>query len=174
MLFLGDETRQHQPQPHLHILSERRPDDPPTTNHKSAFILPDDPTANQKQGFIHHGSDSASSHLVTLDPQSHHHQQSQIHLYLHHEELERMAASGDDGMVGVEDGMDTSGNVTGSDFDEDGDEGQMPFSELLSDPEKDDCQDPPSSTTGDHNEKPSKRSGQGKLSLYLRGVGRSE
>lgn len=64
-----------------------------------------------------------------------------------------------------EDPLDTSGNVTGSDFEEDPDEaGQLRFSELLSDdPEKDDSldQDPPSSTTGDHNDKPSKRSNQG-------------
>ena len=64
-----------------------------------------------------------------------------------------------------EDPLDTSGNVTGSDFEEDPDEaGQLRFSELLSDDtEKDDSldQDPPSSTTGDHNDKPSKRSNQG-------------
>ena len=73
---------------------------------------------------------------------------------------------GEDGMVGVEEGMeniDTSGNVTGSDFDEDGEEaGAMFPGELLgSDPEKDEAQDPPSSTTGDQHDKPGKRANQG-------------
>ena len=69
-----------------------------------------------------------------------------------------MSGARDEGMARVDDAMDTSGNVTGSDFDDEGDEGGMPFSEMLSDPEKDDCQDPPSSTTGD---KPGKRTNQG-------------
>ena len=64
-------------------------------------------------------------------------------------------------MVGVDESLDTSGNVTGSDFDEDGEDAHMPFSELLSDPEKDEGQDNPSSTTGDPNEKQGKRASQG-------------
>ena len=79
---------------------------------------------------------------------------------------------GEDGMVGVEEGMeniDTSGNVTGSDFDEDGEEaGAMFPGELLgSDPEKDEAQDPPSSTTGDQHDKPGKRANQGQCHQYL-------
>ena len=79
---------------------------------------------------------------------------------------------GEDGMVGVEEGMeniDTSGNVTGSDFDEDGEEaGAMFPGELLgSDPEKDEAQDPPSSTTGDQHDKPGKRANQGQCQQYL-------
>ena len=65
--------------------------------------------------------------------------------------------------VGVDDTLDTSGNITGSDYEDDADEGGMRFSELLSDPDKEDItdQDPPSSTTGDQTEKPGKRSNQG-------------
>ena len=79
---------------------------------------------------------------------------------------------GEDGMVGVEEGMeniDTSGNVTGSDFDEEGEEGGSMFpGELLgSDPEKDEAQDPPSSTTGDQHDKPGKRANQGQCHQYL-------
>ena len=73
--------------------------------------------------------------------------------------------TGEEGLVaGNEsmDAMDTSGNVTGSDFDDETEEGgHMAFGELLNDPEKDEGQDPPSSTTGDHHEKPSKRASQG-------------
>ena len=153
-IFSGDDQRPHnlQPQPHLHILTERRPDDPPANSHKPAFIIPDDIAAKQG-GYIHHVSDAVNGQIVTLDPHNHHHhhqQSSQIHLYLHEE-----------GMVGVDESLDTSGNITGSDFDEDGEDPHMPFSELLSDPEKDEGQDPPSSTTGDPNEKPGKRASQG-------------
>ena len=74
--------------------------------------------------------------------------------------------TGEDGLVGANesmDTMDTSGNVTGSDFDDENEEvGHMPFSELLHDPEKDEGQDPPSSTTGDTGEKPNKRANQGR------------
>ena len=80
--------------------------------------------------------------------------------------------TGEDGLVGANeslDTMDTSGNVTGSDFDDEtedgGHTGHMPFSELLHDPEKDESQDPPSSTTGDHHEKPGKRASQGQCHL---------
>ena len=54
--------------------------------------------------------------------------------------------------------------MTGSEFDDDeqASSSMMPFSELLSDPEKDEGQDPPSSTTGDSGEKPTKRANQGK------------
>ena len=54
--------------------------------------------------------------------------------------------------------------MTGSEFDDDeqASSSMMPFSELLSDPEKDEGQDPPSSTTGDGGEKPTKRANQGK------------
>ena len=55
--------------------------------------------------------------------------------------------------------------MTGSEFDDDDQapgSTMMPFSELLSDPEKDEGQDPPSSTTGDSGEKPNKRANQGK------------
>ena len=69
--------------------------------------------------------------------------------------------------MGVDESLDTSGNVTGSDFDEDGEDPHMPFSELLSDPEKDEGQDNPSSTTGDPNEKPGKRASQGKKNLTI-------
>ena len=80
--------------------------------------------------------------------------------------------TGEDALVGANeslDTMDTSGNVTGSDFDDEtedgGHTGHMPFSELLHDPEKDEGQDPPSSTTGDHHEKPGKRASQGQCHL---------
>ena len=80
------------------------------------------------------------------------------------QELERMT-TGEDGLVGANESMDTldtSGNVTGSDFDDETEESvHMPFSELLHDAEKDEGQDPPSSTTGDHHEKPGKRASQG-------------
>ena len=66
--------------------------------------------------------------------------------------------NGDEGMVSVD---DTSENVA-SDFGDDVDDGHMPFSELLSDPEKDEGQDPPSSTTGDQGDKPGKRANQGR------------
>lgn len=67
------------------------------------------------------------------------------------------AVSVDEGMVTVD---DNSENVA-SDFGDDGDDGHMPFSELLSDPEKDEGQDPPSSTTGEAGDKPGKRANQG-------------
>ena len=71
----------------------------------------------------------------------------------------------EDGLAGANESMDTldtSGNVTGSDFDDETEDGgHMPFSELLHDAEKDEGQDPPSSTTGDHHEKPGKRASQG-------------
>ena len=71
------------------------------------------------------------------------------------------AVSVDEGMVTVD---DNSENVA-SDFGDDGDDGQMPFSELLSDPEKDDGQDPPSSTTGESGDKPGKRANQGRMAV---------
>ena len=55
--------------------------------------------------------------------------------------------------------------MTGSEFEDDDQtpgSSMMPFSELLSDPEKDEGQDPPSSTTGDSGEKPNKRANQGR------------
>ena len=68
------------------------------------------------------------------------------------------AVSVDEGMVTAD---DNSENVA-SDFGDDVDDGHMPFSELLSDPEKDEGQDPPSSTTGEHGDKPGKRANQGR------------
>ena len=62
-------------------------------------------------------------------------------------------------------GEPADSKMTGSEFDEDDQapgSTMMPFSELLSDPEKDEGQDPPSSTTGDSGEKPNKRANQGK------------
>ena len=110
-----------QPQPQLHILSERRPDDPPGLK-------------------THYLQD---------------HDQAQL-LFLQQEDLERM---GDNNLV---EAGDTK--MTGSEFDDEdqASSSMMPFSELLSDPEKDEGQDPPSSTTGDSGEKPSKRAAQGK------------
>ena len=92
-LYLSGDDRQvsthHlQPQPHLHILSERRPDDPPSTNQKPGYILSDETSTNLKPGFLHHGGEGDSGHLLTLEAQHpHHHQSSQIHLYLQHEVL---------------------------------------------------------------------------------------
>ena len=116
---------QSQSQPQLHILSERRPDDPPGL--KAGFLQDHDQT----------------SHL----------------LFLQQDELERMGG-GEGGMVEAADSK-----MTGSEFDDDDQtpgSTMMPFSELLSDPEKDEGQDPPSSTTGDSGEKPNKRANQGK------------
>ena len=84
----GEDPHSHhhlRPQPHLHILSERRPDDPPATNHKSGFVLGDDASTNQKTGFSHPGTEGGSNHLVSLDAQNHGQQHSHIQLYLHHE-----------------------------------------------------------------------------------------
>ena len=117
---------QSQSQPQLHILSERRPDDPPGL--KAAGFLQDH---------------DQTSHL----------------LFLQQDELERMGGA-EGGMVEAADSK-----MTGSEFDDDDQapgSTMMPFSELLSDPEKDEGQDPPSSTTGDSGEKPNKRANQGK------------
>ena len=111
-----------EPQPQLHILSERRPDDPPALK-------------------THYLQD---------------HDQAQL-LFLQQEELERM---GEGSLVEA-----AENKMGGSEFDEDdqASSSMMPFSELLSDPEKDEGQDPPSSTTGDSGEKPTKRANQGKI-----------
>ncbi len=74
-------THHLQPQPHLHILSERRPDDPPSA--KPGYILGEEAA---KPAFLHHGPEGDTNHLLALDAQHpHHHQSSQIHLYLQHE-----------------------------------------------------------------------------------------
>ena len=146
----GDEQHQHQPQSHLHILPERRPGDPG----------PNKPYHHDQT----HPLTSSTTHLSlnTSERLDHQEAPTQLQLFLHQEEIDRMGAvSVDEGMVTVD---DNSENVA-SDFGDDGDDGHMPFSELLSDPEKDEGQDqdPPSSTTGEPGDKPGKRANQGKI-----------
>ena len=88
----NDSNPHHQEaQPHLHILSERKPEDRVSTNHKSAFSLPEDnASTNQKPVYLHQSPEDGCGQLTNLD---HHQQHSQLHLYLHHEELERMTTS---------------------------------------------------------------------------------
>ena len=88
----NDSNPHHQEaQPHLHILSERKPEDRVSTNHKSAFSLPEDnASTNQKPVYLHQSPEDSCGQLTNLD---HHQQHSQLHLYLHHEELERMTTS---------------------------------------------------------------------------------
>ena len=142
----GDETKQ----PQLHILSERRLDDPVVSSKQSVqsvqYSLSDGP--GLEPGLV----------------------------FLQQEEMERLGGVGAVPQHDSEEGV--AGGVGYGEEEEAEDE--MRFSELLSssgssDPaSKEDCPDPPSSTTGpDTGEKPGKRTNQGKL-LFVRLEGTGE